>query len=121
MANVGIEVLAVTNDSAKVRVRANGATETLDFDVAPHVATALRSIVEERPFRITRPGVYSHWIISVAEATGRRTKTATVEIRKGRSRTKRELTISKPMFISLWNMFHSGAVPSLIAGYRRTR
>lgn len=66
----------------------------------------LEEILRERPFKPRKNEEYSLHVIETEENNRDSEKRVTLEIRRGKSRVKRKLTIPKPVFLKFWNYLH---------------
>jgi len=95
-------------------------SEPLYLPLSKQTALSLSEILQEEPFDAKKPGAYSREVFEVVEQ-GRASYLLRVQISKGHSRIKKNLSIEKPVFLELWNVLHFQVLPSQLPEQRRAR
>jgi len=106
--------------SLNMTVSKGPATEKLAVAVSEEVAMVLEAVLREEPFSPTKPGTYRCEVQEISE--GREfPKRLTLQISKGRARTKKSVVVEKDLFLAVWNIFHFQELPSKLPAQKRTR
>ena len=121
MFDIEIVKLASSNFGSQLHmlVSVDQQVELVVVSIPTETASLLSVIMTEDPFPKRKTSQYSYHLISCCESTKSKIKSAEVEIRKGKSRTKRSLTISRQLYILLWNLFHFRTIPRLFPAKTR--
>lgn len=72
----------------------------------------LERIMRERPFKPRKNDEYSLYVIATEENNQDSIKRLTLEIRRGKSRVKRKITVPKLVFLKFWNYMKHQTLPS---------
>jgi hypothetical protein len=122
MERINVQIKSVASRNGQNAICLNilvaGANQDVSCEVNPTTMQKILLIVNRDPFPKKKIGELTYHIISVTEGGGTK-KGATIEIRKGRSRVKRELTIPRELFILLWNVFHFRSLPNNLPDTKR--
>ena len=92
--------------------------EQLAVAVSEETAWALEAILREEPFSVTKPGIYGYEVQEISEGPGL-PKILTLQISKGRARTKRCVAVGNELFFTIWNLLHFQELPSKLPAQRR--
>jgi hypothetical protein len=112
---IQIQIKGVRRDGSRagvvLAVRRGSDVEEFEHDVDCATADAIEAVLAEKPFEPRKPGQYSYEIETVTEGGGK-PYSATIRIRKGRARLRRNIPCSKSLFLLVWNILFHRSLPS---------